>query len=228
MTTRRERLRAATLEEIKAVAWRQIAEEGVAALSLRAIARDMGMTAPGLYRYYENRDELVTALIIDAFGSFADALEAGRDKWAADDHLGRFRGACRAYFDWAVAYTQRYVLIFGAAAANYRLTEAAFPAARRSFLALQSVLGEAHRAGKLGREAHTTFGAGLGQRYELLGQMGMPYEPVVTHLALITWATMHGATSLVLRGYFESFLGNQVESYVDAQIDALARSLGLA
>ena len=73
--TRRERIREATIDEIKSTAWKQVGETGAATLSLRAIAREMGMTAPGLYRYYKDRDALVTGLLIDAFDSFSAALE---------------------------------------------------------------------------------------------------------------------------------------------------------
>ena len=100
--TRRERIRQTTFEEISSVAWKQIAEQGVPGLSLRAIAREMGMTAPGLYRYYPNRDELVTALVIEAFNSFTQQLETARDACPADDHSGRYRAVCREYFHWAM------------------------------------------------------------------------------------------------------------------------------
>src|ERR1700756_3222700 len=73
---RRERLRQTTVAEIKALAWQQIAEAGAPSLSLRAIARDMGMTSSALYRYFPSREVLLTALIKDGFASLADALEA--------------------------------------------------------------------------------------------------------------------------------------------------------
>ena len=73
---RRERVRQATVEEIKAVARAQMAAEGTAGVTLRAIAREMGMTAPALYRYFGSRDDLVTALVTDAYDALADAMEA--------------------------------------------------------------------------------------------------------------------------------------------------------
>jgi AcrR family transcriptional regulator len=92
---RREKRRAATVDEIRATAWKQIGEMGAASLSLRGIAREMGMTAPALYRYYKDRDALVTALLVDAFTAFGNALEGARDARAAEDHVGRFRAMCR-------------------------------------------------------------------------------------------------------------------------------------
>lgn len=229
MATRRERLRAATIEEIKAVATKQIAEEGPAALSLRAIARELGMTPPALYRYYASRDDLVTALIIDAFNSFATALEAARDGCAANDHAARFRAVCRAYFRWAREHPQPYALIFGAPPPGYHLAEPAYPAARRGFLALLDTLGATQEAGQLAdARPRSELPAGLKQQYALLQAAGMPYSPAITHLALVAWSAMHGMTALALHGSLDSFLGEQVESFVDSRIDDMARELGLA
>ena len=88
MGATRQQQRLATAEEIKRVARRQMAAAGAAALSLRGIAAEMGITAPALYRYFPNRDALVTALIVDAF----DALGAATREAAAAGHGSR-RGA---------------------------------------------------------------------------------------------------------------------------------------
>lgn len=235
--TRRERMRAATLEEIKATAWKQIAEQGVPALSLRAIAREMGMTAPGLYRYFESRDDLVTTLIAEAFDSFAESLEAARDALPAGDHLGRFQAVCRAYFAWARHNPAHYTLIFGAPVPGYEMGAAAQPAARRGFLVLQGLVGEAHAAGRLrprltrgdveiDLESALAASPGLLAQYQALQQYGMPYTPLVTHLALLTWSQVHGLTSLYLYGYLPGFLGEQVEGFVERAVEGLAALLG--
>jgi len=226
--TRRERIREATFAEIKSTAWKQIAEQGVASLSLRAIARDMGITAPGLYRYYPCRDDLVTALIVDAFNSFSDMLEAARDECNTDDHVGRFRAIATAYFQWAIANPQKYALLFGTPVPGYVFSEEAGPAAQRGFLILQAVIGDAHAAGKIGGEALALrLPTSLKSQYEALRKLGMPYVPVVTHLALFTWSMIHGMTSLYLYGYFAGFLAGQSESFVVFEIEKMVRALGL-
>src|ERR671924_528161 len=91
--TRREHRHQSTRDEIMEVARKHIADEGAAALSLREIARQMRMTAPALYRYFKSRDDLVTALIVTAYDSLADALEAARDA-RFDSHAGRIFVAC--------------------------------------------------------------------------------------------------------------------------------------
>jgi len=226
--TRRERLHKETIEEIKTTSWKQIGELGAAGLSLRGIAREMGMTAPGLYRYYNDRDALVTALLIDAFESFSMALETARDAFNADDHLGRFRAICKAYFHWGAENPQKYVLLFGTPIPGYQFNAKVGPSAQKSFLVLQGVIGEAHKAGKIAAEvAAIRLPASLQAQYEALQKIGMPYTPLDTHLALSTWNTIHGLTSLFLYGYSREFLGEQVESFVDSEIERMVQACGL-
>src|SRR5262245_45041432 len=116
---RAERLREAAIAEIKAIARQQMAEQGQAALSLGAIARAMGMTTPALYRYFESRDALITALIIDAYEALAIALEQADSATRSDDYATRFRAMARAYRDWAVAHPHEYALIYGTPIPGY-------------------------------------------------------------------------------------------------------------
>jgi AcrR family transcriptional regulator len=228
MTRLREQMHDAVRDEIKATAWRQIAHGGAATLSLRAVAGAMGLTAPALYRYYGDRDALVTALIVDAFTSFASLLEAARDALPPDDHAQRLQAVCLAYRRWASTYPQRYILIFGTPIAGYAMPTEAEAASQRSFLVLADVIGAAHQAGRLNlASAYQTLPPGLQARYDALNQMGLPHPPVVIQLALSTWSRMHGLTSLELYGYLPSFLGGQVEDYIDLEVAAFLHQLGL-
>lgn len=226
--TRRERLREATREEILSTAWKQIGEAGAASLSLRGIAREMGVTAPALYRYYKDRDALVTALLMDAFNAFTAALEAGRDAGKADDHASRFRGMSKAYYQWAVQNPQRYLLLFGTPIEGYMFAEELGPVAQRSFLVLQGVIGEAFVAGRItGGASALRLPTRLKLQYKLLNEYGMPYSGEVTQLALSTWAMMQGLTSLYLYNYLSGFLQDTVETFVDFEIEKMVKNLGL-
>jgi AcrR family transcriptional regulator len=86
------------------VARAQMAAEGTAAVTLRAIAREMGMTAPALYRYFGSRDELVAALVVDAYDSLADAMEGAVGAVAPDRHADRIRAAFGAFRRWALEH----------------------------------------------------------------------------------------------------------------------------
>ena len=225
---RREKRRTATIEKIRATAWKQIGEMGAGSLSLRGIAREMRMTAPALYRYYKDRDALVTALFVDAFSAFSHALETERDLYNADDHLGRFQAVCKAYFTWAAQNPQRYALLFGTPVPSHLFSKEVGPVAQRSFLILQGVIGEAHAAGKTtGEFVSFRLAPALHVKYEELRNMGMPYVPVVTHLALSVWSMMHGITSLYLHHYLSGFFFFFLEAFVDVEIEKLARLLGL-
>ena len=103
---RRKRLHDATREEIKEVAWQQIARDGAASLSLRAIAKQLDLTSPALYHYYPNRDALVNDLIADAFHFLASSVEQARDALPSDDHAQRFIAIGAAYHEWAQTYPQ--------------------------------------------------------------------------------------------------------------------------
>lgn len=223
--TRRERHHTTTRNEIIATAWRQIGETGAAALSLRAIAREMDMTAPALYRYYKDRDALVTTLLIDAFSSFTVALEAGRDACAPTDHAGRFRAIGRAYFQWAANNAQRYQLLFGTPIPGYQLASEVGPVAQRSFLVLQGVIGEAAAAGKISNQA--ALPASLRTRYAALRKLGMPYTEAVTQLALASWAMLHGMTSLYLYNYLTGFVQDNVTHFINFEIEKMITALGL-
>jgi AcrR family transcriptional regulator len=129
--SRRKRVRAATSQEIVATARRLLVEQGVAAVSLRAIAREMGMTAPALYRYYDSHEELLRHVVAEIFTELADYLHveikaaaSGFDSGAttatadgADPAAERLAvqliAACRAFRGWALGHQAEFGMIFG-------------------------------------------------------------------------------------------------------------------
>ena len=102
----RQRRRREAIDEIKKTARRQIAENGAGNLSLGAIARALGMTPPALYRYFNNRDDLVSALIIDAYDSMGEVLENATVGVPPSDYKRQFLAIMRAYRCWAVEYPE--------------------------------------------------------------------------------------------------------------------------
>jgi AcrR family transcriptional regulator len=109
----RERYRAQVRDEVKQHAWLQIAEAGVSALSLNAIAKQMGVSGPALYRYFASRDDLITALIRDAYRSLADTVSSAYDGGADAVALAQ------VIRTWALADPQRYLLIYGTPVPGY-------------------------------------------------------------------------------------------------------------
>lgn len=110
--TRRERLRIATLSEIKDGARRLLVTGGPQAISLRAIARDMGMTAPAIYRYFPSLDALIVALAGDLYDELRESVEQARDA-AGDDPAGQLGAMARAFRSWSIRHPAEFTLIFG-------------------------------------------------------------------------------------------------------------------
>jgi AcrR family transcriptional regulator len=113
--SRRSRQRDATTAEIKATARRLLVDEGPDALTLRAIARGMGMTAPALYRYFGSHEELVGAVCFDLLDEITRTLEQARDSVGPDDPLGRLMAACRAFRGWSLGHPREFHLVFASA-----------------------------------------------------------------------------------------------------------------
>ena len=193
-----------------------MAEHGAAALSLRAIARQMGLTAPALYRYFGDRDALVTALIVEAFNALADSLTAAGEAPAGASLAARLWAIGLAYRDWALAHPQDYLLIFGTPIPGYHApAEITGPAAKRSFdvlvAALQSLRGG--RRPRLSR-AFQSAPAGLQAQVEAWRQRyGYALGGEGLLFALETWTRMHGLVSLELVGQIEPFFGEAGELY---------------
>ncbi|MGH3326772.1 MAG: TetR/AcrR family transcriptional regulator [Streptomycetales bacterium] len=110
--TRRERLREATAREIRQTARKLLVAEGPSAVSLRAIAREMGMTAPALYRYHASHEDLVEALAAELYDELAAHLETARDTEPENDVPGRILAACRALRGWALDHQAEFALLF--------------------------------------------------------------------------------------------------------------------
>ena len=136
----RARVRAELTAEIKAAATRQLASGGAASLSLRAIAREMGMASSAIYRYFASRDELLTALIIDAYHSIGVAVEEADATMERGDYAGRFRAIANAIRTWSQANPHEYALIYGSPVPGYAAPDDTIDPATRVPLALIAVL----------------------------------------------------------------------------------------
>ena len=136
---RRERQHAAVRDEIKAMARTHMARDGAAALSLRAVASDLGLSSAAIYYYFPNRDELITALIVDAFRALGEALRAV-DRPEADIGV-RLEAIMLAYRAWAVAQPAEYALLFGTPIPGYHApAEVTAPEATAAFALWASCL----------------------------------------------------------------------------------------
>mgnify|MGYP005854292851 CR=1 FL=1 len=194
-------------EAIKETAWKQIAEFGAPALSLRAIARELKITAPAIYNYFPDRDALVTALIIDAYKSFGDSQLEARDAVPVDDILGRLMAIGLAYRTWAHTHPQRYQLIFGTPIPGYKPpAEKILPSSTRSISALFSVVDSIRTAGKLKVDSYPEVKSEYKDHYYNLWkeQVG-DVHPLSMFAAMLIWARVHGLVSLEISGNLPPF-----------------------
>ena len=188
-------------EEIKATAWRLIAADGAPSLSLRAIARELKITAPAIYNYYPRRDDLVTQLIIDAYLSMGDRQHAVLADIPPQDHVDRLRQLGQAYRQWALDYPERYQLIFGTPIPGYVAPmEKTLPAAARSLSALVSVVEVLRTAGKLNDEGLPEVMPGYEEIFAVWKSYGGEVDGLSLTVAILIWCRVHGLVSLEISG----------------------------
>ena len=226
--SRRERVRQATVEEIKAVARAQMAAEGTAGVTLRAIAREMGMTAPALYRYFGSRDELVTALVTDAYDALADAMEAAVAA-AGPGHADRVRAAFGAFRAWGLEHPTEFALIFGSPIPGYVAPEATRPAGLRYTDLLGRLLAEALADGALDpdRIEVQPSPALAFQVEEFQRRRGGPGLPApVMAFGLGAWARVHGLVALEVFGHLAPAIGDGAALF-DQELETIIRQSGL-
>ncbi|MER8186846.1 TetR/AcrR family transcriptional regulator [Kitasatospora sp. NPDC094015] len=206
--TPRERYRAQVQEEIKQHAWGQIATAGASALSLNAIAKQMGMSGPALYRYFTNRDELITELVKDAYRSLADTFAA---RTAAGTDLD---GLAQALRRWALDDPQRYFLVYGTPVPGY---EAPDDTTRITTEILGHLLEACAAAGPRGPVGWHGDGAGDGPAWhgDRAGEDPTRPPSPELRLALAFWTRLHGVLSLELAGHFTGMAFDPAELYAD-------------
>ena len=219
MTTARARARAALTEEIKDAARRQIAAEGAAALSLRAVARELGMVSSALYRYFASRDELLTALIVDAYDAVGAAAEASTT--APGGFARRWHALAAAIRTWALANPHDFALAYGSPVPGYRApADTIAPAQRVAFAALSLVV-DAVEAGEVDTtKAHVprTTRSDLARMRDLAAP-GVPDE--VLARALAAWTQLFGHISFELFGQLENVITDR-DAFFTHQVRATA------
>ena len=208
--TPRQRYRAQVQEEIKKHAWEQIATAGASALSLNAIAKQMGMSGPALYRYFANRDELITELIRDAYQSLSDTIRAA----AADG--ADLSGLAQTMRMWALEDPQRYLLIYGTPVPGYQAPEDT----RRLASEVMTVLLEASGDPELRALPPSPVQDHLAEHRGWAA--GAPSaEPSALHRAVIFWTRLHGVLSLEVAGQFTGMGFDPAQVYA-AEVEAVA------
>ncbi|MGW1011494.1 TetR/AcrR family transcriptional regulator [Streptomyces termitum] len=218
----RARARIEITAAIKDEARRQLAAEGAARLSLRAVARELGMVSSALYRYFPSRDDLLTALIIDAYdtvGAAAERAHAAAVRTDPRDHLAHWVAVCRAVRAWAIAHPHEYALIYGSPVPGYTAPQDTVVPAARVALLLVATAREAYRDEGV---ALPPLPDDLAPEAERLAADLAPDLPPALAVALVfAWAQLFGLVSFEVFGQF-----NRVVEDRDAFFATAAERLG--
>ena len=242
MSTPREKARIHTMFEIRRLAWEHLETEGAAALSLRAIARDLGMVSSAIYRYVPSRDDLLTMLITQGYRDLADAVELdlealphvptallGRAQWLTISQSMRA---------WALHRPAAWSLLYGSPVPGYAApAEATTPEGTRVVLRLGRVMMEAAQRGEVkavvgplaaGQELPHGLGKSLNElAHELADEQGQAIEPAAVAQVVIGWTSLLGAISSEVFGQLGRVPFGYPDAFARVQFAALADAVGL-
>ena len=223
----RARVRAEMIDEIKNVARQHLASEG-ANLSLRAVARDLGVVSSAIYRYFASRDDLLTALILDAYNSLGSAVENADAAVDPDDLAARWLAVCHAVRDWAIAVPHEYALIYGSPVPGYKAPQDTVPAATRSVTVLGRVLQRGAERGTFAGAPETDeLPPAVAHTVALIAANICPdVPPPVLARGLGAWIQLFGAVSFELFGQLATVVDDP-RAFFDHQMRAQARYVGI-
>jgi AcrR family transcriptional regulator len=189
----------------------------------------MGMTAPALYRYFGSRDDLVTALVTDAYNALADAMEAAVEAVPPGRHADRVRAAFRAFRAWGLGQPTEFALIFGSPIPGYVAPEATRPAGLRYTDLLGRLLAEALADGALdpARVEGQPSPALARQVEDFQRRRGGPGLPApVMAFGLGAWARVHGLVALEVFGHLAPAIGDGAALF-EQELETIIRQSGL-
>jgi AcrR family transcriptional regulator len=219
----RARVRAEMTEEIKTVARRHLATDG-ANLSLRAVARDVGMASSAVYRYFASRDELLTALIIEAYdGVGAAAEQVAR---TVEDPLERLLAVCHAVREWALAEPHQWALIYGSPVPGYQAPQDTIGPATRVMLLIAATVRDAYAMGRL-TDRDPIDGRYAEELAAVAAQFGESIPPRLVGAAIAAFFQLLGAVSAELFGQLNNSVDDDRRGFFEFQMRGAAAFIGL-
>ncbi|QBJ96480.1 TetR family transcriptional regulator [Rhodococcus sp. ABRD24] len=227
--TPRERAREQTLAEITRIGREHLATGGAAALSLRAVARDLGVVSSAVYRYVASRDELLTLLVIDGYTELGAEVAAAVAALPAADHRGRLHALACAVRAWALREPARYALLFGSPVPGYHA-----PADRttgpgtRVIVALVSIVEAAYAAGALA-VPRTPIDPSLSADLDRIrAEMELTVPDEVLARGVMAWAALFGAVNFEVFGQYGAGTFADPAVLFEHHLAVLDQLLGLA
>lgn len=232
--TARQRARTQITAEILAAARLRLTKQGPGELSLRAVARDVGMVSSAIYRYFSSRDELLTALLVVAYNELGETVErADASVTGRDNHAERWTTTCRAVRTWAIEHPGDYALLYGSPVPGYSAPQDTIEAATRGTLVLVRIVLDAQTSGPTitldANNADESLEITMQGALDFLDQLdasGAAVTPEIAFRLVAAWSALFGSISFELFGHLVGSV-NDNERYFDQIIDRLAGDLGL-
>lgn len=237
--TPRERARLQTMDEILLIGRRHLVLHGAAGLSLRAVARDLGVVSSAVYRYVKSRDELLTLLLVDGYNALGDAVDLAVGRVPADDFPGQFRALGRAVREWALAEPARYGLLFGSPVPGYDApAEQTTGPGTRVIARLVGILEGAYivRRGA-GAPAGGAADAGVvpapghilaADFRAIRAEWAITADDEALARGVLAWAAIFGAVSFEVFGQYGKATFRDPAALFEVQLDILAGTAGLS
>jgi AcrR family transcriptional regulator len=199
----RAQARLLQIERIKMTSRRLLAEKGAPALSLREVAREMDLVSSALYRYFATRDDLLTALIVDAYNDLGEVAERAQRRSASKDARQQLHAVALAIRTWAKRNPNEYALLYGSPVPGYEAPEYTVAAAARVALVLGSIVEGAWHGAPSSRAKVAARSLGGVLETQVLDESmpGVPEEVRVK--ALMMWSQIFGCISFELFGHYE-------------------------
>ena len=223
----RARARAQTIEDLKRVARAHLATDG-ADLSLRSVARELGMVSSAVYRYFDSRDALLTALIIDAYDDLGEATERAEAAIRRSDLRARWHATCHAIRDWSRVNPAEFGLLYGTPVPGYAAPADTIEPAGRTVVVMTSILRDGHDRGVLVPLPHERLPAAT--RSDLEGIIALPgfdgVPPALLARGMGAWAGLFGLVGFELFGRLTNAI-HDYDAWFDYQVRLLTRDLGL-
>lgn len=216
MPTARERARVETTREILDEARRQLAVDGATGLSLRSVARAVGMVSSAVYRYVPSRDDLLTRLIVEAYDALGERAEAARDP--ADEPVAQWRAVWHAVRAWAHEHPAEFALIYGSPVPGYVAPPDTVAPATRAATVLIGIVVD---AGAMAADP------GPAVRAAIAAELPAGLDAATAPAAITAWTQLVGTVAFELFGQYENVVVDR-DVYFDHVADTAAASVGLS
>jgi AcrR family transcriptional regulator len=229
-STPRERARVQTMEDITRIGREHLTVHGAAALSLRAVARDLGVVSSAVYRYVSSRDELLTLLVVDAYNELGDHVDAALEAAPDDDFAAQFRALGWAVREWGLQEPARYALLFGSPVPGYAApAEQTTVPGTRVIVALVQLYERAFAAGAVVVPATVGPPKALADSFELIrAQFALTTPDELIARGVLVWATLFGVVNFEVFDQYGPNTFTDTKALFAHHLDVMLETIGFA